>query len=222
MLYELASGVHPFTSSNPASTIARVLESDPPDVAELRSSCPPALNELIHRCLQKDPTLRYGSTRELVAALEQLRRDLVESKPRSFSAQTALASQAHSDARTDPVWWWQFHQAVVGVVYYLTLIPMWIIRGQTPGRWGALLFLSMVAAVGVAATLRFNLWFTSRFNPAELKAHRARVFWPVRTADCLFVLLLLIGSALVADTEGESYRERRRPNLLNQATSACS
>ena len=71
---------------------------------------------------------------------------------------------------------WQFHQVVVGIVYYLMLIPMWSIRAQTSGSVGALLFFSAVAAVGVAATLRFNLWFTSRFYRNELNAQRGRVF----------------------------------------------
>ena len=59
----------------------------------------------------------------------------------------------------------------------------------------------MVAAVGVAATLRFHLWFTLHFSPTELTAQRARVFWPIRTADALFVLLLLLASTVTANAE---------------------
>ena len=176
MLYELASGVHPFTSSNPASTIARVLESAPPDIVELSPSCPPALDALVHKCLEKDPERRHASTQELVEALEQLRRDVAGSASSARSAPVAAAEQVTSGARADPVWWWQFHQVVVGIVYYLMLIPMWSIRAQTSGSVGALLFFSAVAAVGVAATLRFNLWFTSRFYRNELNAQRGRVF----------------------------------------------
>ena len=131
MLYELASGVHPFTSSNPASTIARVLEADPPDVAELSSSCPPALDELIHRCLQKEPRLRYGSTHELVAALEQLRRDTAEEQPGMSSAHPTPAGQPPSDSRTGPRLVVAIPSGPGRIVYYLTLIPMWIVRGQT-------------------------------------------------------------------------------------------
>ena len=201
MLYELASGIHPFANSNPASTIAHVLESTPPDIVELSPSCPPALDVLVHRCLEKEPGRRHHSTRELVEELEQLRRDVVGSESRPSSAQVAPTDSGTSGVRIDPVWWWQFHQVVVGVVYYLMLIPMWSIRGQTSGPAGALLFFSTVAAVGVAATLRFNLWFTSRFSPSELSAQRVRVFRSMRAADALFVLLLLAAGGLVSDTQ---------------------
>ena len=200
MVYELASGIHPFASSNAASTIARVLEADPPDVTTPGFSCPPALNKVIHRCLQKEPSLRYGSTQELVAALEQLQRNLAEAQT-GPSAPRAPASKPLGDSRTTSLWWWQFHQGIVGVMYYLTLVPMWMIRERTPEPWGPLLFFSTVLAVGVAANLRFHLWFTSRFNPSELTTQRARVFWPVRVADSLFVLLLVVAGALTVQSE---------------------
>ena len=190
MVYELASGTHPFASSNVASTIARVLEADPPALTTRGFSCPPALTDVIHRCLQKEPSLRYGSTLELVAALEQLQRDIDEAQPES-SAQRAPTNKTPGNSETASIWWWRFHQGIVGVVYYLPLIPMWLIREQGPEPWGPLLFFSTVLAVGVAANLRFHLWFTSRFSPTELTTQRARVFWPVRVSDSLFVLLLV-------------------------------
>ena len=200
LLYELASGVHPFTSSNAASTIARVLEADPPDVAQLNAACHAALEQLIRRCLQKEPDLRYGSTRELVEALEELRRDFVGAQtPRSSTQTPARATAARRRPGSSPLWWWQFHQAVVGLLYYLTLIPLWFVRGWTTAPWGSLLFFSSVATVSVAATLRFNLWFTSRFNPTELAAQRDHVFRWIRGADWLFVLLLLAAAMFVAN-----------------------
>ena len=199
LLFELASGVHPFTSSNAASTITRVLEAEPPDVAQLSPSCPPGLNELISRCLQKEREQRFGSTPDLLDALEQLRRDLAESEGgRRASTKAVGASETRRRPSMNPVWWWQFHQGIVGVLYYAMLIPLWITRGWIPGPWGSLLFFATVAAVGVAATLRFHLWFTSRFTRPELAEQRDQVFWWVRGADWLFVLLLLVAGALVA------------------------
>ncbi len=199
LLYELASGVHPFTSTNPASTIARVLESVPPDVTQLSRSCPPGLAQLIGTCLQKQPEQRFGATVELVEALQELRRDLVASKAgQSSKSKKATVEGTRRRSPRSPVWWWQFHQAVVGVGYYLTLIPLWSIRAWMPGAWGSRLFFAAVAAVGIAATLRFHLWFTSRFSRTELVAQRRQSFWLIRGADWLFVLLLLGAGALLA------------------------
>ena len=200
LLYELVSGAHPFTSSNPASTIARVLEAEPLDVTALSPDCPPELEQVVRRCLHKEPRLRYGSTTELVEALELLRRNVVESESRPASA-TATREPAVATSKTSPLWWWQFHQVAVGLVYYLTLIPMWNVRNSVPAPWGALLFFSTVAIVGVAATLRFHLWFTSCFTRAELTAQRDRVFWITRVADSVFVLILLGAGAAMANAE---------------------
>ena len=192
MLYELASGTHPFASLDPASTIARVLETDPPRLAEIGQSCPPGLDDLIHTCLQKDPALRFGSMAELVEALEELRRDFVQSSLRPSSERPPRADGAIQGRRSGPLSWSRFHQSAVAVVYSLMLIPVWNLRDEIPGPWGAVLFLSLVAAVGVSATLRLHLFFTSHFYPAELTAQRGRVFWPTRTSDVAFALLLLM------------------------------
>ena len=199
MLYELASGMHPFGSSHPASTIAHVLESDPPKLAELGRSCPPALDDLLHTCLQKDPARRFGSMAELVDALEDLRREVVPSESRPSPAPSSQAKGAMPEPRSNPLAWWRFHQAAVSVVYSLMLVPVWSLRDEILQPWGRLLFLSLVAAVGVSATLRLHLLFTSHFYPAELTVQRGQVGWPTRTADSIFALLLLIVAALNLD-----------------------
>lgn len=184
MLYELASGIHPFVSSNPASTIARVLESDPPNPAELG-----------HTCLQKDPAFRFGSMAEFVEALEELRRNFVPSESHPSSVPPPRAEGTPLGLRSNPQSWWRFHQAAVAVVYSLMLMPVWNLRDEIPGPWGEVLFLALVAAVGVSATLRLHLFFTSRFYPAELTAQRGRVFWPTRASDVTFAFLLLMTAA---------------------------
>ena len=143
LLYELASGTHPFTSSSAASTIARVLESDPPDITQLSPSCPRGLDEIIARCLQKEPGRRFGTTEELLETLQQLRRDLAESEaPRStVSKKAAHVAGTKRRPPLSPVWWWQFHQASVGVGYYLMLIPLWSVRPWMPGNLGGAAFL---------------------------------------------------------------------------------
>ena len=61
----------------------------------------------------------------------------------------------------------------MGCLYWVALYPVWRVREWTPGIWGSVLFFSTLIAVGVAAILRFHLWFTSRFYPAELSGHRS-------------------------------------------------
>ena len=102
--------------------------------------------------------------------------------------------------RLSPVWWWQFHQRAAGVVYYAMLYPLWRVREWAPPPWGSAVFFAALAAVLVAANLRFHLSFTERFTPDELDLQQTRVAPWVRAADWLFAALLLAATALIADT----------------------
>ena len=220
LLFELAAGSHPFTSATPVSTVARVLEATPPDLRQLAPACPAALAAVIRRCLQKDPEQRYGSTRELVDDLSgarptpavsaaRLRADEAshgsgDPERRQRSGATGAPPRGSDDPERgtplSPVWWWQFHQRAAGVVYYAMLYPLWRVREWAPSPWGSAVFFAALAAVLVAANLRFHLSFTERFTPDELDLQQTRVAPWVRAADWLFAALLLAATALIADT----------------------
>ena len=96
------------------------------------------------------------------------------------------------------MWWWQFHQRAAGAVYYAMLYPLWRVREWAPPPWGAAVFFAALAAVLVAANLRFHLSFTERFTPAQLDLQRGQSAAWIRAADWLFVVLLLAATALIA------------------------
>jgi eukaryotic-like serine/threonine-protein kinase len=174
LLYELATGKHPFGISDPVSTVARILEADVPDLTQVNPKIPKGLDSLVRRCLKKKPGDRYGDTREL---LEQL---IPLSDGRTVKPYRA----------TSALWWWQFHQAVAGFGYYGMLYPLWFVKHNVPIIEGSLYFFPAVVAVGVAANLRFHLWFTSRFYKAELSDQLRKVSRWIRWADWVFVLEL--------------------------------
>jgi predicted Ser/Thr protein kinase len=72
VLYELASGAHPFEGGDPASTIARILEVEPRDLEAAGGIDDPGLVAIFETCLQKNPASRYASTGELVEDLAAL------------------------------------------------------------------------------------------------------------------------------------------------------
>ena len=199
LLFELTSGLHPFSGGGQASTVARVLEADPPELTELVPACSPDLERIILRCLQKAADRRYGATRELLDELEQVRRDQADR-----SVRPAAGGRGRDRARTThrpdpgPVWWWQFHQRVTGLVYYAMLYPLWNVRQWAPPPWGTAVFFAALAAVLVAGTLRFHLSFTQRFNPAQLDTQQAHVATWIRAADWLLVILLVASAALIS------------------------
>ncbi|MGQ0736198.1 MAG: serine/threonine-protein kinase [Acidobacteriota bacterium] len=70
MLYELTTGRHPFGGRSMPSVIAHILATDPPPAQP--SVLPLPHWAVIQRCLQKDPAARFPSSRDLVAALQDL------------------------------------------------------------------------------------------------------------------------------------------------------
>jgi eukaryotic-like serine/threonine-protein kinase len=178
LLYELAAGKHPFGASNSLSTVARILESEAPDLTQMNAAIPKEFDRIVRRCLKKRPTDRYNNTGDLLAELERL----AEGK----SAELKRSSSAF--------WWWQFHQAFAGFGYYGMLYPMWWVKKWLTGAEGSLFFFPTMVAVIVAANLRLHLWFTSRFYVSELADQRRKSSRWIRWADALFVFMLSIAA----------------------------
>lgn len=198
MLYEMASGIHPFGASDSISTIARILEREPEDLSRVCMWSPAGLGRIIIKCLNKEPAGRYPSARELATELEALAEKESALPARSAASTSQLpVLEAQPSARKTPFWWWQFHQIVVGFSYYLMLFPIWKVRAWTGETWGTPLFFLSILAVGIAANLRLHLCFTSKFYPSELAMQRKRVARWIRFADFAFIVLLLAAAAAI-------------------------
>ena len=76
VMYEMATGQRAFIGRSKISTLAAVLQSDPMSAAGLRAALPRDLEKIIHRCLRKDPALRYQSAADLKISLADLLRDI--------------------------------------------------------------------------------------------------------------------------------------------------
>jgi hypothetical protein len=72
ILHEMATGLPTFRRDTPAQVLAAVIERDPEPLRRLRPDVPEALQALVMRCLQKDPTQRFAKTDELAAELAAL------------------------------------------------------------------------------------------------------------------------------------------------------
>ncbi len=72
MLYELATGHHPFAGASAGEVISGILRDEPAPAAARAPGLPPAFAGIIDRCLQKDPERRYASAAGLLADLEAI------------------------------------------------------------------------------------------------------------------------------------------------------
>jgi serine/threonine-protein kinase len=69
VLYELLAGALPFRASNVADLCVAILEHDLRPVRSHRRDVPPALDDLVQRCLARDPDGRFPDVASLAEAL---------------------------------------------------------------------------------------------------------------------------------------------------------
>jgi serine/threonine protein kinase len=72
ILYEMLAGTRAFQKPTSAETMTAILKEEPPAISQVASSTPPALQRLVHRCLEKNPERRFQSASDLAFALEAL------------------------------------------------------------------------------------------------------------------------------------------------------
>jgi serine/threonine protein kinase len=76
MLYELASGVHPFDGHAIGLTLHRILTEMPEPLASRGILTPPGFWTVVERCLQKEPDTRYADSQALLQDLLQVQSTL--------------------------------------------------------------------------------------------------------------------------------------------------
>jgi serine/threonine protein kinase len=76
VLYESATGHHPFPGKTAASVVAAILNQAPVPTSTHNPDIPLRLQETIENCLEKDRELRYQSAADLRADLKRVRRDI--------------------------------------------------------------------------------------------------------------------------------------------------
>lgn len=67
--YELLCGAPPFDGDGVGEIFAAILEKEPVPLTTLDASIPPALSDIVARCLRRDPNERWGDVGELARAL---------------------------------------------------------------------------------------------------------------------------------------------------------
>lgn len=69
LLYEMLTGVMPFSGTSPYAVASARLTSEPPDPRRERPDLPAALAHIVQTCMARDRNHRYGSAADLAAAL---------------------------------------------------------------------------------------------------------------------------------------------------------
>lgn len=90
ILYEMLSGRRAFHGESAAETMSAILREDPPELSESNKNVSPALERLVHHCLEKDPESRFHSAKDLAFALEALARSSTSARMESVALAVPL------------------------------------------------------------------------------------------------------------------------------------
>jgi eukaryotic-like serine/threonine-protein kinase len=193
LLFELASGKHPFEAPTPGSTLARVMAADLPPLQSFNPGLPARLDAIIRTCLQRRRSERYASALDVARDLEDLR------DGRARSGSRAVSSGA--GRRLTPLWWWRFHHVARMVVEAALAYGVWQAHASVRVDWTLAIFLAYTVTGAINGTLRMHLLFISAFNPQEIadEIRRAKPF--ILATDLTVSILLLLAAAGVARTQ---------------------
>jgi tetratricopeptide (TPR) repeat protein len=141
MAYELLAGRPPFVGTSPAKLLGAHLGETPRDVRELRGDAPPALAELVMRCLAKDPDARPSQATDLVRVL-----DTVTSSGASTAAPAILAPRIRVGRALAL---WAGATALVGLTAWAATVVVGLPAWVFPGSLG--IMLAGLPAIGFTA-----------------------------------------------------------------------
>jgi eukaryotic-like serine/threonine-protein kinase len=121
ILYEMLAGQRAFQKATSPETMTAILKEDPPGISQLVPATPPALQRVLHRCLEKNPEQRFQSASDLAFALE------------------ALSDSAASGAITGPGLEkgparWRWVAAILAAFLVASLLFVWLGSSPPPPR----------------------------------------------------------------------------------------
>lgn len=186
LLYEYASGVHPFEAPTPLALVSRVMAAEPEPVERRVRDLPPAVAAVIARCMRKAPEERYATAGDVLAALNA-----------GSSSTTSAVEPSALTSLSRAVRWWRTHQVIVIGLYLLAASLAWQVKEWQPGVTLAL-FITIGIAAAIGGILRGHLMFTEQVNPPALAVERRRTAMMTMVVDLLIALALVAGGLLVS------------------------
>jgi serine/threonine protein kinase/tetratricopeptide (TPR) repeat protein len=89
VLFELATGRIPFVGGSPTEIIDRILHEIPPPASRFVAAIPASFDAVIARALEKSPTFRYQSARDMQQDLREVAHELDTAVPRTTTSRAA-------------------------------------------------------------------------------------------------------------------------------------
>ena len=147
LLYELLTGVRAFKGASPWETVSAVMREDP-DWSLLPPELPTRVDELLRRCLEKDPGARLadlnearltlgGSSATAVTWVSVPARTRERTRPsrRAWRWAAAVVLGLMLAAASAAAWWWRREPPSVAVQPSIAILPFRNLGGGEEARW---------------------------------------------------------------------------------------
>jgi len=165
VLYELLSGLQPFSQKSTAATAAAILTSNPPALVRFNKDVPAELERIVGKTLRKTPDERYQTIKDLLVDLRSLK-DELDFQHRLERSSTSKSVELRSTSTSDPD-----HAGLVATAKRTvpTVDPL---DARTTGdkivsagfRWTWLIGMVLMAVLGIAGWL---LWRNANIRWAK-------------------------------------------------------
>jgi len=112
VMYEMLAGSKPFAASNTSSTMYKIVHEAPPPLSVLAPEAPQVLVDFVNRLLEKNPSDRFASSSDALAALARIRGVGDATLPPRTSSAFAPPSRPLTPAERKTLWRRQVPPAV--------------------------------------------------------------------------------------------------------------
>ena len=147
VMYQMITGQKPFEEDDQRSTMEKIRSFHPPSPRSLNPAAPRELEQIILRCMEKNPDDRYGSTQELVITLEQF---LAAHVNLNYRARMMLFLKEHSVISEDEVKA-VLHPAMIGGV--VGQVPRLRVKRRTAWYLGSVVVATLLAVLVLVGVL---------------------------------------------------------------------
>jgi len=199
VLYEMATGVHPFRGATLAATIANALATTAPPPSRHNSTLPAEFDHAVLKCLRKNPADRFQSSREIFIDLRNITHDLNSAPAQAVIVPTGPGIPRRIFSLILRHGWEILHVRMC-IWCVLLAYAAWRFRLATPGAVGLAMFFAALICTTVLSLLLCILLYTDIADKNRLAAEVRRMAPWVLLLSIIIGLLASVMAVMVADT----------------------
>jgi hypothetical protein len=174
VLYEMATGLHPFRGATLTATIASALATTAPPPSQHNSTLPAEFDHAVLKCLRKNPADRFQSSREIFVDLRNITHDQNSAPAQGAITPTGPGIPRRIFSLILRHGWEALHVRLCIWCVALAYVD-WRFRLATPGAAGlGMFFAALICTTGLSGLL-FSLLFTHIADRNRLAAEVHRM-----------------------------------------------